>query len=210
MWCAAQVNISGIESERYKGPLRLHHWAGESDVVNTAIVVLFLSLGVKVHARSPSDHVDDSTVRWLGEVFLFGCRRWGVVMVWRWWGENLHLLMVMLYMIGLVLDLLVVVRLLVVLLGVVGVRDDSLVVGWLGSSHSILGLRTIPCGMRAVLAVKQAVKSLRLLGSSPAPSSYAVVAALRGVFLAASIVSSGMLIGYGVHLLLVVIVPTGV
>jgi hypothetical protein len=159
--------------------------------------------------------VDDSTVRWLGEVFLFGCRRWGVVMwriwmVWRWWGENLHLLMVMLYMIGLVLDLLVVVRLLVVLLGVVGVRDDSLVVGWLGSSHSVLGLRTIPCGMRAVLAVKQAVKSLRLLGSSPAPSSYAVVAALRGVFLAASIVSSGMLIGYGVHLLLVVIVPTRV
>jgi hypothetical protein len=69
----------------------LHHWAGESDVVHTAIVVLFLSLGVEVHAGSPSDHVDDSVVRWLSEVFLFECRRWGVVMwriwmVWRRWG----------------------------------------------------------------------------------------------------------------------------
>ena len=44
-------------------------------------------------------------------------------------GENLHLLMVMVCTIGLMLDLLVMVRLLVVLLGVVGVHDDSLVVG---------------------------------------------------------------------------------
>jgi hypothetical protein len=29
--------------------------------------------------------------------------------------------------------------LLVVLLGMIGVRDDSLAVGWLGSSHSVLG-----------------------------------------------------------------------
>jgi hypothetical protein len=78
MQCVAQVNISSVKSERYMGPLRLHYWAGESDVVNTAIVVLFLSLGVEVNARSPSDHVDDSAVRWLGEVFLFGCRRWGL------------------------------------------------------------------------------------------------------------------------------------
>jgi hypothetical protein len=134
-------------------------------------------------------------------------------MVWRWWGENLHLLMVMVYMIGLVLDLLVVVRLLVVLLGMIGVRDDSLVVRWLGSSHSVLsglGLWTIPYGMCAVLAVKQAVKPSRPLGSSPAPSSCVVVTALRGVFLAASSVSSGMLIGYGVHLLPVAIVPARV
>jgi hypothetical protein len=47
--------------------------------------------------------------------------------------------MVMVYMIGLVLDLFVVVWLLVVLLGVVGVRDDSLVVSWMGSGHSVLG-----------------------------------------------------------------------
>jgi hypothetical protein len=62
-------------------------------------------------------------------------------------------------------------------------RDDPLVVSWLGSGHSVLGglgLRTIRCGMHAVLAVKQAVKSSRLLGPSSAPSSCAVVAALRG------------------------------
>jgi hypothetical protein len=40
----------------------------------------------------------------------------------------MHLFMVMVCTIGLMLDLLVMVRLLVVLLGVVGVRDDSLVV----------------------------------------------------------------------------------
>jgi hypothetical protein len=66
------------------------------------------------------------------------------------------------------------VGLLVVLLGVVGVCDDPLVVSWLGSSHSILGglnLRTIPCWMRVVLAIKQAIESLWLLGPSSAPSS---------------------------------------
>jgi hypothetical protein len=51
----------------------------------------------------------------------------------------MHLFMVMVCTIGLMLDLLVMVRLLVVLLGVVGVRDDSLVVSWLGSGHFVLG-----------------------------------------------------------------------
>jgi hypothetical protein len=78
MWSVAQVDIPGVKSERYMGPLRLHHWAGESGKVHIGIVVLFLSLGVEVHAGSPSYHVDDSAVRWLGEVFLFGCRRWGL------------------------------------------------------------------------------------------------------------------------------------
>ena len=59
----------------------------------------------------------------------------GVVVV----GENLHFLVVIVYVIGLVVDLLVVAWLLVVLLGMIGVRDDSLAVGWLGSSHSVLG-----------------------------------------------------------------------
>jgi hypothetical protein len=74
------------------GPLRLHHWSGESDVVDTAIVILFLSLSVEVYARSSSDHVDDSAIRFLDEVFLFGCGWWVVVMwkiwmVWWWGGE---------------------------------------------------------------------------------------------------------------------------
>jgi hypothetical protein len=87
--------------------------------------------------------------------------------------------MVLVSMIGLVLDLLV----MVLLLMVVSVRDDPLVVGWLGSEHSVLGglsLWTVPCWMRTVFAVKQAIESARLLGPSSAPSSCAIVVALRG------------------------------
>jgi hypothetical protein len=96
---------------------------------------------------------------------------------------------------------------------VVGVRDDSLVVGWLGSSHSVLGglgLRAVPGGVCVVFTVKQAVKSSRLLGSASASSSCAVAAVLKGVLLTASYVSSGMLVGFDVDLLLVAIVPAGV
>jgi hypothetical protein len=53
-------------------------------MVDTSIVVLFLSLCVEVHAGPPSDHVDDSMIWWLSEVFLFGRLRW-VVVVWRIW-----------------------------------------------------------------------------------------------------------------------------
>jgi hypothetical protein len=135
----------------------------------------------------------------------------GVVVV----GENLHLLMAMVYVVGFVVDLLVVVSLLVVLLGVIGGRDDSLVVGWLGAGHSVLGglgIWAVPGGVCAVFAVKQAVKSLRLLGSASASasSSCVVVAVLRGVLRTLNCVFGGMLVGDGVHLLLVAIFPTGV
>jgi hypothetical protein len=56
--------------------------------------------------------------------------------------------------------------------------------------------------------MKQAVKSLQLLGS--ASSSCVVVAVLRGVLLTANCVSGGMLVGDSVHLLLIAIVPTGI
>jgi hypothetical protein len=117
--------------------------------------------------------------------------------------------MLLVSMIGLVLDLLV----MVLLFMVVSVRDDPLVVGWLGSGHSVLGglsLRTVPCWMRTVFAVKQAIELSRLLGPSSAPSSCAIVATLRGVFLTTDGLSDRVLIGYGVHLLLVVIVPVRV
>ena len=134
--------------------------------------------------------------------------------MWWWWGEDSYLLMVMVHVVGLVMDLLVVVWLLVVLLGVIGVRDDSLVVGWLGSGHSVLGglgLRVVLGGVCAVFTVKQAVKSSRLLGSASASSSCVVaVVLLRGVLVTANCVSGGMLVGNGVHLLLVAIVPAGV
>jgi hypothetical protein len=190
-------------------------------VADTTVVVLFLPLGVEVYTGSPSDHVNDPAIRLLGEVFLLGCWRWGVLtwriwMEWWWWwggGENLHLLMVMVCVVGLVVDLLVVVWLLVVLLGVIGVRDDSLVVGWLGSGHSVLGglgLWAVPGEVCAVFAVKQIVKSSRLLGSASASSSCVVAVVLRGVLLTANCVSDGMLVGDGVHLLLVAILPVKV
>jgi hypothetical protein len=59
MWCTAQINVPGIESERDVGPLCLYYWVGESDVVDTAIVVLFMPLGVEVYTGSPSDYVND-------------------------------------------------------------------------------------------------------------------------------------------------------
>jgi hypothetical protein len=116
--------------------------------------------------------------------------------------------MVLVSMVGWVLDLFVVVGLLVM----VSVRDDPLVVGWLCSRHSVpggLGLRIVPCCVRAVFAVKQAIESAQLMCPYAASSSCAVVAAL-GVFLTMDGLSSWVLIGYGVHLLMIAIVPTEV
>jgi hypothetical protein len=48
---AAQVDISGIEGQRHVGPLRLHNWAGDGDVVDASVVVPLLSLRVEVDAR---------------------------------------------------------------------------------------------------------------------------------------------------------------
>jgi hypothetical protein len=51
--CATQVDISGVEGQRHVGPLRLHDWAGDGDVVDTSIVVPLLSLRVEVDAGPP-------------------------------------------------------------------------------------------------------------------------------------------------------------
>jgi hypothetical protein len=141
----------------------------------------------------------------------------GVIMVvWIWvmrrrrW-KNLHFLTVLVCVVWWMLDVLVVVRLLLVV--VVCVCDDSLVVGWLCSGHPVPGgLRfwTISCWVRAVLAMKQTVKSAWLLRSSPASPSGAITAALGGIFLTASGFSGWVLIGYVVHLLLTVAVLPGV
>jgi hypothetical protein len=61
-----------------------------------------------------------------------------------------------------------------------------------------------------VFAVEQAVKSARLLRTSPAPTASSVPAALGGIFLAARGLASGVLVGDVVHLLLIAAVPTGV
>jgi hypothetical protein len=61
-----------------------------------------------------------------------------------------------------------------------------------------------------VFAVKQTVKSTRLLRPSSAPASRAAVAALGGIFLTANGFTDRMLVGYVVHLLLVAAVLSGV
>jgi hypothetical protein len=107
------------------------------------------------------------------------------------------------------LDLFVVVGLLVM----VSVCDDPLVVGWLSSGHFVLGylsLRIVPCWMRVVFAVKQAKEPSLLLCPSSASSSSAVAAALGGVFLTTVGLSGWVLIGYGVHLLMIANVPVEV
>jgi hypothetical protein len=61
------------------------------------------------------------------------------------------------------------------------VRDNSGVVGWLRPRHPVSGgLRfwAVPCRVRAVFAGEQAVKSARLLRTSPAPTTNSVSAAL--------------------------------
>jgi hypothetical protein len=91
--CAAQVDVSGVEGQRHMGPLRLHDWAGDGDVVDATVVVPLLPLCVEVGAGPPSDHVNDSAIQLISEVFLFWCV--GVMDVWllrvrRWgWGGTI-------------------------------------------------------------------------------------------------------------------------
>jgi membrane-bound metal-dependent hydrolase YbcI (DUF457 family) len=183
-------------------------------VVHTSVVVPFLPLCFEVHAGPSGDHVDDSAVWLFGEVFLLGCL--GVMVLWIWvmrrrWWQNLHFLMVLVHVVGWMLDLFIIVGLLVVV--VVCVRDDPLVVGWLCSGHSVPGglcSWTIPCWVRAVLAMKQTIESARLLRPSSASPSGAIATALGRVFLTASSFSGWVLIGYVVHLLVTATVTSGV
>jgi hypothetical protein len=212
--CAAQVDVSGVEGQWHMGPLRLHERTGDGDMVDAAVVVPLLSLCVEVDAGLPSDHVNDSAIRLISEVFLFWCLGvvW-VVDVWllREWGRyDLYLLVVLVCVVRWMLSGVVVVWLWELL---ICVRDNSWVVGWLLPRHPISGVlhfRAVPCWVRAVFAVKQAVKSARLLRPSSAPTTSSIAAALGGIILAARGLTSGVLVGDVVHLLLTAAVPTGV
>jgi hypothetical protein len=167
----------------------------------------------------PSDHVNDFAIRLISEVFLFWCL--GLIWVvdvwlmrvrrreWRWY--DLYLLVVLVCMVRWMLSGAVVVWLWEVVL--ICVRDNSWVVGWLRPRHPIPGglrLWAVPCWVRAVFAVKQIVKSARLLRPSSAPTTSAVSAALGGIILTARGLTSGVLVGNVMHLLLTAAVPTGV
>jgi hypothetical protein len=49
----------------------LYDWAGDGDVVDVLLVVLLLPLRVEVDAGPSGDHVNDSAIRLIIEVFLF-------------------------------------------------------------------------------------------------------------------------------------------
>jgi hypothetical protein len=158
-------------------------------MVDTPVVIPLLSLRLEVDAGPSGDHVNDSAIRLIGEVFLLRCL--GVILVvWvqvmrrqrrRQGWEDLYFLMVWICVVGWVLDVAIVVWLWVVVM--ICVRDNSLVVGWLCSRHRVPGglcFRAIPCWVCTILAVKHAVISARLLRPSPAPASRAIAAALWG------------------------------
>jgi hypothetical protein len=137
----------------------------------------------------PSDHVNDSTIRLISEVFLFWCLGviW-VVDVWlmrvrrREWGwYDLHLLVVLVCLVRWMLSEAVVVWLWEVMLRCV--RDNSWVVGWLCPRHPVPGglrFRAVPRWVRAVFTMKQAVESAWLLRPSTAPTTSTIVVALGG------------------------------
>jgi hypothetical protein len=132
-----------------------------------------------------------------------------------WWRKSLDLLVLLVHMVLLVgVEWFIVELSLVVLLGMVGVCNNSLVVGWLISSHHVfggLGFRAVPSGVREVFAVKKAVEPVWLWGSVFASTSGVGVAALLcGVLLATSSVSSLLLVGDSVHFLLVLVWLAGV
>jgi hypothetical protein len=93
----------------------------------------------------------------------------------------LYLLVVLVCMVRWMLSAAVVVWLWEVVL--ICVRDNSWVVGWLRLRHLVpdgLRFRAVPRWVRAVFTVKQAVKSVRLLRPSSAPTTSAIAVALGG------------------------------
>ena len=128
---------------------------------------------------------------------------------WGWY--DLYLLVVLVCVVRWMLSGAVVVWLWEVVL--ICVRDNSWVVGWLRPRHPVPGglrFRAVPRWVRTVFTVKQAVKSARLLRPSPAPTTSAIAAALGGIILKARGLTSGVLVGNVMHMLLTAAVLTGV
>jgi hypothetical protein len=107
--------------------------------------------------------------------------------------------------------MLIVELVLVILLGMVGVGDSSLVFSRLVSGHSVLcgfGFRAVLGGMCQVFAIEKAIEPSLLWASASTPaSSVSAEALLRRVFMMTSCVSSLLLIGDVVHLGLVMVLP---
>jgi hypothetical protein len=123
------------------GPLRLHDWTSDGDVVDAAVVVSLLSLGVEVDTAPTSDHMNDSAIRLIGEVFLLGGVGVGdvlLLLVWRrgWGRYDLYFLMVLVSVVRWMRSGGVDIWWRVLL---ISVCDDPWVVGWLRLCHTVSG-----------------------------------------------------------------------
>ena len=102
---------------------------------------------------------------------------------------------------------------LVVLMGMVGVGDDSLVVSRLVSSHSILcclSFGAIPGWVCRGLAMEKTIESSLLRASASSSNCITVAALLQRVIVMMSSVPSLLLICYVVHLGLGAVLPARV
>jgi hypothetical protein len=99
---------------------------------------------------------------------------------WEWGRYDLYLLVVLVSVVRWMWRGAVVVWLWELL---ICVCDNSWVVSWLRPRHPVPGslhFWVVPCWVRTVFTVKQAVETARLLRSSSAPTTSSVVAALGG------------------------------
>jgi hypothetical protein len=163
------------------GPLCLHDWASDGDVVDAAVVVSLLPLCVEVSAGPTGYHVNDSAIRLIGEVFLL----WGVgdvlmLLVWWWgWGRyDLYFLMVLVSVVRWMRGVVIWWRGLLV-----SVCDNSGVVGWLRPCHPVSGCLhfwAVFGLVGAVFAMEEAVESAWWLCTPPTPTASSISAALGG------------------------------
>jgi hypothetical protein len=99
-----------------------------------------------------------------------------------WWRKGLDLVVLLVHMVLLVgVEWFIMELSLVVLLGMLGVFNNSLVVEWLISGHPVFGghgFRAVPGGVHGVFIVNKAVEPSRLWGSAFASTSGVGVATL--------------------------------
>jgi hypothetical protein len=182
-------------------------------VVDASVVIPLLPLCLEVNAGPSGDHVDDSAIWLIGEVFLLW-RWWVILVVWVWvmrrrrrgW-EDLYFLMMLICVVGWVLDMDVVVWLMVV----ISVRDNSLIVDWLRPRHPVPGglcFRAIPCW--GACSLRHRTGSNICAAVAPVRGHVCYCRGPGGIVLTVSGFAGGVLVGYVMHLLLTAVVPSGV
>lgn len=59
MGCTLEIDVSGVEGERYMGPFCLDDWSGEGYVIDPLIVVVLLPFCVELRAGFSGNHVNN-------------------------------------------------------------------------------------------------------------------------------------------------------